>query len=32
MGVGLGWPDVDAPVNSFKRNRGDLDEFVRWAR
>jgi nitroreductase len=32
MGVGLGWPDVDAPVNSFERNRGDLDEFVSWAR
>ena len=30
MGAALGWPDTEAPVNSFKRNRGDLEEFVRW--
>ena len=32
MGVALGWPDTEAPVNSFERNRGELEEFVRWVR
>ena len=32
MGAALGWPDTDAPVNSFERNRGQLEEFVRWIR
>jgi len=32
MGAALGWPDTDAPVNSFQRNRGHLEEFVRWVR
>jgi nitroreductase len=32
MGVALGWPDTEAPVNSFKRNRGHLEEFVKWVR
>lgn len=32
MGAALGWPDTDAPVNSFERSRGDVDEFVRWVR
>jgi nitroreductase len=30
MGLILGWPDPDAPVNHFDRQRGSLDEFVRW--
>ena len=30
IGAALGWPDSAAPVNSFKRNRGPLVEFVRW--
>jgi nitroreductase len=30
MGTALGWPDPDAPVNRFERQRGALDEFVRW--
>jgi nitroreductase len=30
MGVILGWPDPEAPVNHFDRQRGSLDEFVRW--
>jgi nitroreductase len=30
MGAALGWPDTEASVNSFKRNRGHLEEFVRW--
>ncbi len=32
IGTALGWPDSKAPVNSFKRNRGHLEEFVRWVR
>jgi nitroreductase len=32
MGAALGWPDTQAPVNSFKRDRGQLEEFVRWVR
>ena len=32
MGAALGWPDTEAPVNSFERNRGHLEEFVRWVR
>jgi nitroreductase len=30
MGAALGWPDSEALVNSFERNRGDLEEFIRW--
>jgi nitroreductase len=30
MGAALGWPDPDSPVNFFKRERGDLEEFVKW--
>ncbi|MBI4773533.1 MAG: nitroreductase [Deltaproteobacteria bacterium] len=30
MGVVLGWPDLEAPVNRFERRRGNLEEFVRW--
>jgi nitroreductase len=30
MGVALGWPDPEAPVNRFERRRGTLEEFVRW--
>ena len=32
MGAALGWPDPEAPVNSFDRKRGSLDEFVRWVK
>jgi nitroreductase len=32
MGVALGWPDPDAPVNRFERQRGRLDEFVKWVK
>jgi nitroreductase len=32
IGTALGWPDSEATVNSFKRNRGPLEEFVRWVR
>lgn len=30
MGAALGWPDEEAPVNRFERQRGDAEEFVRW--
>ena len=30
IGVALGWPDQENPVNTFERTRGGLDEFVRW--
>jgi nitroreductase len=30
MGIALGWPDNDAPVNNFVRKRGKIEEFVRW--
>lgn len=30
VGIALGWPDMKAPVNTFKRKRGTLEEFVRW--
>ena len=31
MGVALGWPDPEAPVNAFERNRARLEECVKWA-
>lgn len=30
IGIALGWPDIDAPVNNFVRTRGKVEEFVRW--
>lgn len=32
MGAAIGWPDPDAPVNNFERERGELGEFVRMIR
>ena len=32
MGAALGWPDPNAPVNQFERQRGSLDEFVNWVK
>jgi nitroreductase len=32
MGAILGWPDPEAAVNQFERQRGSLDEFVKWVR
>jgi nitroreductase len=32
MGAILGWPDPAAPVNHFDRQRGSLEEFVRWVK
>jgi len=30
MGAILGWPDPEAPVNHFERQRGSMQEFVKW--
>lgn len=30
VGIALGWPDSNAPVNGFERKRGAIEEFVRW--
>ncbi|MDD5724312.1 MAG: nitroreductase [Syntrophales bacterium] len=30
IGVALGWPDHENPVNLFERARGSLNEFVHW--
>ncbi len=32
IGVALGYPDGDAPVNNFSRERANLDEFTMWVR
>ncbi len=32
MGAVLGWPDPEAPVNHFERQRGSLEEFVKWVK
>ncbi len=30
IGIALGWPDPDAPINCFERKRGAKEEFVQW--
>jgi nitroreductase len=30
MGVALGYPDPDYPLNRFERVRADISEFVKW--
>ena len=30
IGVALGYPDRDVPINRFKSQRDDLEKFVRW--
>ena len=32
IGVALGYPEWESPVNRFERERADLDELVTWAR
>jgi nitroreductase len=32
LGVTLGYPDDEAPANTFERARADLDELVTWVR
>ena len=32
IGIALGYPDWEAPVNNFKRERAELDEFVFWVK
>ena len=31
IGVALGYPDEEAPINRFERQRAQLEEFVTWA-
>jgi nitroreductase len=30
IGVALGFPDQEAPINQFTRERADPDAFTRW--
>jgi nitroreductase len=30
IGVALGYPDPDSPINRFKSSRDDLEKMVRW--
>jgi nitroreductase len=30
IGLALGYPDWDVPINRFKSHRDDLEKFVRW--
>ena len=30
IGMALGYPDWDSPVNHFERERADPDEIVTW--
>jgi nitroreductase len=30
IGMALGYPDWNVPVNRFKSQRDDLEKFVRW--
>jgi nitroreductase len=30
IGVALGYPNGDIPINHFKSPRDDLEKFVRW--
>jgi nitroreductase len=32
IGVALGYPDEEAAINRFERQRARLEEFVTWAR
>jgi nitroreductase len=32
IGVALGYPDAEAPINRFARERANLDEFTLWCR
>jgi len=30
LGLSVGYPDLDSPVNAMKTNRSDIREFTRW--
>jgi len=32
VGIALGYPDADCPVNEFERKRAGVDEFVKWVK
>jgi nitroreductase len=31
IGIAMGHPDQNYPINSFERKRADIDEYVKWA-
>jgi hypothetical protein len=30
MGAVIGYPEREAPINQFERQRADMDVFVKW--
>jgi hypothetical protein len=30
VGMSMGYPDLDAPLNAYHSARMELDEFVKW--
>lgn len=30
LGISLGYPDLEAPINTYQRGRAEVDEFARW--
>lgn len=30
IGIAMGYPDIDFPLNSFERKRADISEYVKW--
>jgi nitroreductase len=30
IGIALGYPDWESPINRFKSFREDLDKFIKW--
>jgi hypothetical protein len=30
MGVAMGYPDENYPLNNFERKRADISEYVKW--
>jgi nitroreductase len=30
MGAAIGYPEREAPINQFERQRADVDVFVKW--
>jgi nitroreductase len=32
MGAAIGYPETEAPINNFERQRAGLKDFVKWVR
>jgi len=30
LGISIGWPDMDSPVNAMRTDRAPLDEIMKW--